>query len=118
MARPRHYILDGHIPVPVSFEEWMVWVEAADANGMRRVAETFTANGVRVSTVFLATDHNWIALMDGREGDPILFETMILGGLQDGYGRRYHSWDEAERGHEFAVALATNSTMSDVVALS
>lgn len=48
---------------------------------------------ITVSTVFLAFDHGW------EPGKPVLFETMVFGGEDDGYIRRYHTWEEAERGH-------------------
>lgn len=57
-------------------------------------------DGVTVSTVFLGLDHNF-----GWEGPPILWETMIFGGEHDQYQERYSSADEAEIGHERALAL-------------
>lgn len=53
-----------------------------------------------MSTVFLGLDHNFSG------GEPILFETMIFGGPLDGEQRRYHTYDQAERGHTEAVAAA------------
>ncbi len=55
---------------------------------------------VRISTVFLGLDHGY-----GRAGPPLLFETMIFGGENDGYQERYCTWDEASRGHGVAVDL-------------
>ena len=48
---------------------------------------------VRVSTVFLVLDH---ALGHGK---PILWETMIFGGEDDGLTDRYTSLENAEIGH-------------------
>lgn len=56
---------------------------------------------VRVSTVFLMLDHNYIP-----GGPPVLFETMIFGGDHDGYQDRYTTKAEALIGHEKAVKLA------------
>jgi hypothetical protein len=35
----------------------------------------------------------------------MVFETMIFGGPDDGYQRRYATWKEAEAGHKEALAL-------------
>lgn len=114
----RKYILggrDGHTPVPlgpdqpklepgrmyvdVSYlgsaqanEDLMTWakfMEGAD----RRVAQD-SIWGVEVSTVFLGLDHGW----DERE-PPILFETMVFGGVLGDIQCRYCTWDEAAAGH-------------------
>jgi hypothetical protein len=94
---PRHWILDGKTPVPAELLVWAAWFEQND----RCVAETFTRNGVRISTVFLGLDHRFTG-----DGPPLLFETCVFGGWQHGIGRRYSTWDEAEAGHLEAVALA------------
>ena len=83
------YILDGHTPVICNnLMEWAEWMEKGD----RVVAKT-NIGEVRVSTVFLGIDHNYL-------GDkPLLFETMIFGGKYDEEMQRYSTWDEAEKGH-------------------
>lgn len=50
----RHYILEGHEAKPVDLMTWARWFETAE----RHVADT-TDGDVRVSTVFLGTDHNF-----------------------------------------------------------
>lgn len=101
-----HWKLEGHVPVPCTFEEWLAWMQTETwENGLRRVAETTVSpepNRVWVSTVFLGLDHAF-----GRQGPPILFETMIFGGEHDQYQTRCATWDEAEAMHEVAVAIAT-----------
>lgn len=86
-----HYVLDGHkailCPDPMM---WAKWYETAD----RRVAHTAITEDIYVSTVFLGLDHSYFA------GSPVLFESMVFGGEQDGDCQRYHTWDEAEAGHE------------------
>ena len=54
-------------------------------------------NPVRVCTVFLGID---VAFGDG---EPILFETMVLGGAHDRELYRYCTWQEAEDGHTGVV---------------
>lgn len=49
---------------------------------------------VKVSTVFLGTDHNYT-----NEGPPILFETMVFGGDMDDYQVRYSTHAQACKGH-------------------
>lgn len=111
----RKYILggrDGHTPIAVGdpracfdlsyvsspkWQEelitWGRWMEGAD----RRVAQD-SVWGVRVSTVFLGCDHRWN--FDGSDApQPILFETMVFGGVFDEYQERYCTWDEAVAGH-------------------
>lgn len=53
---------------------------------------------VRVSTVFLVIDHSF------GEGPPVLWETMVFGGLWDEYQWRYTSRQAAEEGHSRIVA--------------
>jgi hypothetical protein len=90
------YILEGHTPVAVDdVLTWARWYETA----ARHVATT-NVGEVHVSTVFIGLDHAF------QGGPPILFETMIFGGKQDGYFARYSTWEEAEAGHASAVTLA------------
>ena len=93
------YLLKDGVPVPVNdLMEWAIGFEIED----RRVALTEFGK-IRVSTVFLGLDHSF-----GR-GAPILFETMIFGGKEDGYQQRYTSLEESMLGHERAVELARQS---------
>lgn len=84
----------GRVPLPC-FDtiEWGEWMRANRA--ACRVAEDSTEH-YRVSTVFLALDHNhW------RDDDPILFETMVFfPDGEDGDMDRYRTWAEAAAGHE------------------
>lgn len=74
---------------------WGVWMESAD----RHVLDERVGR-VRVSTVFLGLDHNW---HDTRA--PVLWETMIFGGVFDDNQYRYRSRLDACRGHVAAVLL-------------
>lgn len=76
--------------------KWGEWMQTAG----RAVAKTRFEGDVEVSTIFLGLDHNFWG-----EGPPILFETMIFGGEHDQYQERYATWEEAEAGHEIAVAM-------------
>lgn len=67
------------------------------------VARTEISPGITVSTVFLGMNHNF------GHGPPLIFETMIFGGSEDGWQARYSTWDEAVEGHAEAVEIARNS---------
>lgn len=95
-----NYVLDeAGVPVPEpDLMTWARWFEQAhEDNASRlRVSRTEIAD-VHVSTVFLGTDHAFMG------GPPVLFETMIFGGPYDQWQWRYHTRDEALRGHTAAV---------------
>jgi len=86
------YILDGKTPVGTDdVHEWAKWFEA---NHVCYVNKT-KKDGVTVSTVFLAIDHQW-----HPDEQPELFETMVFEGEHDSIQERYATWDEAEAGHK------------------
>lgn len=92
------YRLDGHKPVLCRNDE----ERAAAFSENRRVAYTEVGD-LRVSTVFLAIDHQH------GGGSPLLFETMIFGNDHRGeleYQDRCSTWEEAEAQHKEAVAYA------------
>lgn len=84
------YILDGKTPVlEPDLHKWGEWYETAN-----RVVRQAILGDVRLSTVFLGLDYQWM------DGPPLLFETMIFGGPRDQETHRYSTWDEAEAGHK------------------
>ena len=58
---------------------------------------------VSVSTVFLGWDHSF-----GQNSEPILFETMVFGGVYNEYQVRYHNYDKAEQGHKDVCEMISN----------
>lgn len=101
------YILDGKTPKPIhDLIAWAKWFENGEN---RRVAEKyigvffcgFQIDTIRVSTIFLGMDHNFLQI-----GPPVLFETMIFGGPRDGWQERCCTWEEAEKMHEEAIGIA------------
>jgi len=83
--------------------EWSQWFETAD----RGVAEDILPGGIRVSTIFLGLDHNHAGWIHGKpDTRPLIFETMIFGGLHDKYQRRCSTWTEAEFEHKLALTIA------------
>lgn len=79
---------------PVKISDLKEW--SGLLNVPRQVAYNYWF-GLRISTVFLAVDHNF------GDGDPILYETMTFGWTEDGYWNtfceRYHTREEAKAGH-------------------
>lgn len=88
------YILDGKTPVRCELIEWGNWFEKND----RKVKKTVIGE-VTISTVFLGLDHSFGL----GEGLPVLFETMVFGGIMDAQMDRYCSWEQAEEGHDAMV---------------
>jgi hypothetical protein len=88
----KNYILVGKEPKQV--DDIIEWAKSFE--GSNRTVEKTTIGDVDISTVFLGIDHSF------GGGEPLLFETMIFGGDDDGYQERYSTWDEAVKGHKFA----------------
>jgi len=105
------YVLDENgLPVEADLMEWTLMAE-----GSRILRQSFYENvqdwgpsesfpsgapgnegrRILVSTVFLGIDHNW-----SDQGPPILWETMVFGGPDDGAQQRYCSKDAALVGHQ------------------
>ena len=88
-----YYKLVNKKPVPATVDELESILEDGDS---RKVAVTCIGIAT-VSTVFLGLDHSF------GDTTPILFETLVFGGLKDGYMLRYATWEEAENGHKDVV---------------
>lgn len=89
-----YYILVDHTPVLVDPDTFSHWFELNDRTVKNNQLENCT-----VSTVFLGLDHS----LEGNP--PLLFETMVFGGENDSYQKRYSTWDEAMEGHTHVVAM-------------
>ncbi len=101
------YRLDGHkVVVEPDLMEFLRWFETLHRTNGHVVKNTIIQfcgfNIVRVSTVFLGIDHNF-----SFEGPPVLFETMVFGGIHDGYQYRFSTWEEAEVFHASVVKRAS-----------
>jgi hypothetical protein len=98
-VRTLQYILD-ETGEPVPCPDLFKWAAFLGDIARRTVAKTVLADGTRVSTIFLGTDHQF------GDGPPLLFETMIFHG-DPGTGDecwRYPTRAEALEGHAAAVA--------------
>jgi hypothetical protein len=103
---PIYYILVGHTPSGGALGQSATATATPIASG----APT-SPTACHVSTVFTGLDHQW------RDGDPLLFETMIFGGPLDQEQDRYSTWEQAERGHADAVTRARKA-IAQVVAIA
>ena len=83
---------------PITQGEWVKTLRWS-FDESRRVAYD-EQDGIKVSTVFLTTNHNY------GEGPPLIFETMIFGGEHSDEQWRYTTEAEALEGHKTAMALA------------
>lgn len=98
-GKPFLYILNAeNVPVPCENPiDWNIWM----MENNRHVGDD-TIDDVRVSTVFLAMDHNHTG-----NGPPILFETMVFVEGESASMRRYCTWSEAESGHRYALGAVS-----------
>ena len=97
------YILDNH-GNPVFEENLFIWAEWFEHSN-RLVERTEMPDDIVVSTMFLAVDHNHQS-HGAINHVPILYETMIFGGHNNGYCARYSTKEEAIIGHQIAVDMA------------
>lgn len=86
------------------------WHEKYQDHKSRRVAHDEVC-GYRVSTVFLGLDHSF-----SPEGPPLIFETMVFPGdsYVEEYAERYTTREEAEEGHQRAIAWVRKQQEEDL----
>lgn len=97
-----HYIEDpdGTVRLAKDIQEWSA---AFKDRRSHQSLITLEHDQVRVSTVFLGLNHNFYG------GPPLLYETMVFGGDLDQECRRYHTREEAMKGHEEMVQEVINT---------
>lgn len=100
-----NYILDkDNNPQPTTFALWAAWLkESPERKILCRNRLWIDNTEVFISTVFLGLDHSF------GTGKPILFETMIFGGKNDGWQDRYHTYREACEGHNRILLQVMNN---------
>ncbi|BAY78354.1 hypothetical protein NIES25_48280 [Nostoc linckia NIES-25] len=91
-----YYKLEKQTPVAVeSFMERSFWMATAAIADIIVMVNDF--NGCIISTKFVGIDLN-----PGKcnsESQPMVFETLVIGGAMDGKRNFYPTWDEAIQGH-------------------
>jgi hypothetical protein len=80
-------------------EEW-----AESMMGLSKKLVSTDIGGIHISTVFLGLNHNY-----HDDGPPILWETMVFGGVHDQYMERYDCKIAAITGHQRIVKLVEDS---------
>jgi len=94
-----YYKLENKKPVQVkNHKQWKEWLETAN----REVKRSELPNGIIVTTEFIGQAE----CLDETK-PPLLFETMIRGGINDGMRQEFLTWQDAEEGHEKVLQLVT-----------
>ena len=96
---------DGTIRPEPDLLVWAEWYETGD----RIIAQTETRDA-HISTVFLGLDHSFGLFPDEP---PVLWETMIFGGVMDGEFQRYQSEEEARKWHQVWVDVVREMEVAD-----
>lgn len=100
--RLRMYTLDDH-GRPVACADaltWAKWMQTADRHVAQDMDEGDESGArTRVSTIFLGIDHGY-----SNDLPPLLWETMVFGGVLDRTQDRYCSLEEAIAGHQAVCA--------------
>lgn len=98
-----YYKLDeNHNPVPCNLWDFAEFMGDPGKKFVKQDHLSF--DGIFISTVFLGLDHSF------GGGTPVLFETVIFGGIHDQFQERYCTWDEALAGHQRAIEMVFELT--------
>lgn len=112
MMPPDYYFVleDGVVRPARDLEDFVECMEHGDRDIGKDMIVDADGILVHISTVFLGLNHAF------RDGPPILFETMIFGGVHDMDAQRYCTIDEAKQGHaemvEFVKSAPTDHTIN------
>jgi len=92
------------------FRQWHNSIDPETKTGMgQRVKRTEIGN-VLVSTVFVGIDLAFF------ESTPMMFESLVFGGDNDGYCEHYATWQDAENGHQRIVdEIKTTPAIGQVI---
>ena len=93
----KFYLLDGDKkPYNVTLEESYKLYD----NPEMKITKQEYIGDILVSTVFLGIDHSF-----GKSEIPVLWETMVFGGLYNEFTQRYTSHEEALKGHSEIINM-------------
>lgn len=93
------YVLEGQRAVPEpDLIKWGQFMQSEKRTVKKSTAKIklggLAIGEVVISTVFLGLDHSF------NNGGPLLFETMVFGGIMDQEQDRCGTWEAAEKMHE------------------
>ncbi len=80
----------------ITMDEWATLFEDKEYKVVRKT----TVRKSEVSTVWLGSDHGY-----GMSDKPIIFETMVFGGIWDQFEQRYTTEKLAVLGHDTIVGM-------------
>ena len=91
-----YYDIDSN---PITFDDWVRIMSEANKNDIdiKRIAYDKIGD-VEASTVWLGLNHAW-----NPDSPPLIFETMVFGGDDDGWQDRYSTKEQAQTGHNLVV---------------
>lgn len=101
MFEKKFYNRDGK---EISQEEWAELKNDYDYAKIGHFETLANGEKIRVSTVWLGINYNL-----NLDGDPVLFETMVFGGRNNGLMRRYSTELEALLGHSEIVDIVQDT---------
>lgn len=105
-----HYFDETGVPLPLPDAETFAAWDEGDLT-RRIVARTAIGSGVIVSTLCLGAER--LGDVDQVDGEPRLYETVIIGGPCDGQLWPPATSAEAQRDHAEAVLIARGAGTSD-----
>ncbi|WP_185563184.1 hypothetical protein [Nostoc sp. 2RC] len=92
----QYYKLKGKTPVAVnSFMDWNSWMASATFAETTVMFNEF--KDCLISTRFVGINLNPGICNSGSK--PMVFETLVMGGVMDGRRNFYPTWDDAVQGH-------------------
>lgn len=94
-------VWDGVGPIPADFGT------RCDLENPGRIVAKYASSMGDVSTVLLYLDHGYDLT---ESAAPLVYETMVFGGVHDGDQKRYATRKEAEAGHARMVAFIGGPT--------
>lgn len=111
---------DGSVRPPMGRQDWLFWENMSRLLGWRKIGHDVVGD-MMISTVFLGFDHDHmmghtivqrgptiedIEFIPPLHYKPLIFETMVFGGVMDGFQRRYRALRQAKFGHKRTVLKA------------
>jgi len=104
LAGCRYFDREGR---PISFYAWTQLFENRPTTNYHLIGKAEVPGG-HVSTVWLGLDHGFS--LDPHNMRPMIFESLVFGGLLDGEMDRYSTAEEAREGHARLVRRACAAT--------